>query len=145
ATRNLEIHVVAPEETPMQAVLGQELGAFLRSLHEEHRVHFHMGQTLTQIDDQSVTLTDGSRLDAELVVFGVGGRPNVQLAQPAGLAVDRGVIVDEYLRTSAEGIWAAGDIARWPDPYSGAQIRVEHWVVAERQGQTAAKNMLGRG
>jgi NADPH-dependent 2,4-dienoyl-CoA reductase/sulfur reductase-like enzyme/nitrite reductase/ring-hydroxylating ferredoxin subunit len=131
--REVEVDVFAPEEIPLARIMGDEVGAFVQRLHEEHGVRFHLGKPVKSVDE----------IPADFVIMGGGVRPNTQLAEAAGLKVDNGIVVDEMLQTSAPGIYAAGDAARFPDRFSGRSIRVEHWAVAETQGQTVARNMLG--
>jgi len=142
--RGLVVHVVAPDRLPLERILGPDIGAFVRDLHESHGVAFHLGQTARTIGAGAVTLNNGDTVPADLVVAGVGVRPNSDLAALAGLEVDNGVVVDEYLQTTDPNVFAAGDVARYPDPRAGHGMRVEHWVVAQRMGQTAARNILGR-
>ena len=142
--RGVEVHAVGPDPLPLGRLLGPAMGTFIRDLHQEHGVVFHLEHTVREVQADAVVLDDGTRLSAELVVAGVGVRPNVELAVQAGLAVDQGILVDEWLETSASGIFAAGDVARWLEPRRDERVRVEHWVVAERMGQTAARNIMGR-
>ena len=141
--RGLDVHVVGRDFIPMRRVLGERAGEFLRRLHESRGTVFHLGKTIAHIAGRTVALSDGTTLEADLVVIGAGVRPVDELARAAGIATNNGVTVDDYLMTSADGIYAAGDIATWPDRRSGGRLRVEHWVVAQRQGATAARNMLG--
>ncbi len=142
--RGLEVHVVAPDHVPLGRILGEEVGAFLRKVHEDKGVRFHLGTKPKAIREGAVELENGETLAAELVVVGIGVRPRTSLAQAAGLVVENGVVVDTSLRTSADAVWAAGDVARFPDTRTGERVRIEHWVVAERHGQAAARAILGR-
>lgn len=142
--RNVHVDVVAPDRIPMERILGREIGTVIRRLHEEHGVQFHLPSKVRSLSDHQVVLELNEMLDADLVVVGIGVRPSLGLAEQAGIALDRSITVDKYLRTSVPGIFAAGDVARWPDPHTEQKVRVEHWVVAERQGRTAARNMTGQ-
>jgi 3-phenylpropionate/trans-cinnamate dioxygenase ferredoxin reductase subunit len=142
--RNVAVTVVAPDALPLGRVLGDALGKAVQKLHEAHGVEFQLGRRPIAISEHAVKLDDGSELAADLVIVGIGVKPELALAEAAGLTVDRGVLVDQYLRTSAPDVYAAGDMARFPDASSGENIRVEHWVVATRQGETAALNILGK-
>jgi apoptosis-inducing factor 3 len=143
--RKLEVTVVGPETVPLARVMGEEVGRFVRALHEEHGVRFQLGRSAKSIGEKSITLDDDSTLEADVVVTGVGVTPRTELAEAAGLRTDNGILVDSELRASHADVFAAGDVARYPDPISGKLARIEHWVLAERQGQAAARSLLGRG
>jgi len=142
--RNVDVSVVAPEDIPLARIMGDDVGRFVQRLHESHGVRFFLGTGVKSIDRDAVVTANGDRLTSNFVVIGAGVRPNTQLAESAGLKVENGIVVNEFLETSAPGIYAAGDVARFPDRFTGNTIRVEHWVVAEQQGQAAARNMIGQ-
>jgi len=143
--RGLEVDVVSLDRFPLERVLGEELGRFVQKLHEDRGVRFHLATSARASGPQGIELADGRSLPTDLIVLGVGVRPRTDLAEKAGLRTDNGIVVDSFLRTSAAGIWAAGDSARYPEPRLGTSVRIEHWVVAQRQGQAAARDMLGLG
>jgi len=146
-TREIEVHVVAPEDIPLANIFGEQIGGRIKKTHEENGVAFHLGETVKEFAGQErvreVVLSGGSRLKADLVVIGVGIRPAVEFLEGSGLVREGSVAVNGRLETSAEGIFAAGDIALVPDGRSGEPRRVEHWVEAGRQGMHAARCMLG--
>lgn len=141
--RELDVAIVSPDAVPFERTLGVEVGRFFQALHEMNGVAFHLGRTGVALDDGTLRLDDGHALDAEFLLAGIGVRPRTALAAEAGLNPERGVQVDAFLETNVPGIYAAGDIAAYPDPLSERRLRIEHWVVAERQGQAVAANMLG--
>jgi len=142
--RNLAVDVVSRDRVPLAQVMGEQVGRFVQKLHEDKGVRFHLEAELRAIHEHDVELAS-PRLPADLVVLGVGVKPRTDLAQRAGLEVDNGIVVDAHLRASAAEVWAAGDVAKYPEARLGTRIRVEHWQAAERQGQAAARDMLGLG
>jgi NADPH-dependent 2,4-dienoyl-CoA reductase/sulfur reductase-like enzyme/nitrite reductase/ring-hydroxylating ferredoxin subunit len=141
--RGLSVDVIAPEAHPLEKVFGRELSDLVLGAHAGKGVRLHLSAKVARIDDKQVVLQGGESVAADIVVVGIGVEPRLRLAEAAALSLDRGVQVNSRLQTSDPDIFAAGDIARWPDRHTGENIRVEHWVVAQRQGQLAAANMLG--
>jgi 3-phenylpropionate/trans-cinnamate dioxygenase ferredoxin reductase subunit len=133
---------------PLERVLGPEVGSIYRDLHIEHGVRMHLGVGIESVRGSSgveeVRLADGTTLPAGAVIVGVGVLPRTELAETAGLDIDNGIVTDEYLATSAAGIYAAGDVANTWYPFYGRHIRLEHWSAALNQGPVAAMNMLGK-
>jgi NADPH-dependent 2,4-dienoyl-CoA reductase/sulfur reductase-like enzyme len=141
--RKIEVHVVAPDRRPLERVLGPELGDFIRGFHEQHGVVFHLGRKAEGLTRNGIVLEGGERLEANFIVAGVGVRPATALAEQAGLRVEHGIVVDAYLETARQGVFAVGDAARWPNPRGGGLVRIEHWVLAQRQGQAVARTIVG--
>ena len=146
--RDVEVEVVAPDEVPLERVVGAEVGRMIQGVHEERGVRFRLGRKASGFQGRSLALDDDSAVDADLVVAGIGVAPRTTLARQAGLAMASedeggGVRVDARLETSAPSVYAVGDVASYPDPHVGRRIRVEHWVHAERQGQHVARVLMG--
>lgn len=145
--RNLDVHVIAPDQVPLERILGHEVGLFLLQLHKDKGVHFHLGQgcSAKTYDGHSLLLENGESITADLVIAGIGAIPETELAEKAGLRVDNGILVNKKLQTSIPNHYAAGDVARypWSNKKNNETDRIEHWVHAQRQGQAAAANMLG--
>ena len=136
--------VLEPQPGALQDQLGPELGAVFADLHRSHGVDFRFGERAAEFRPGMVITSAGAEVPADLFVVGIGAAPNDRLAAAAGLEVDNGVLTDEYLRTSDENIFAAGDVANSFNPLLGRQVRVEHWANALNGGPAAARSMLGQ-
>jgi NADPH-dependent 2,4-dienoyl-CoA reductase/sulfur reductase-like enzyme len=149
-SRGCEVTVISPDPVPLGKVLGEEMGRYVQRLHEDHGVRFLL-RTVTRaifenrVETEPANSSQARFVDAGLVVIGVGVSPTTSLANEAGIKTGNGVAVDEMLRTSAPDVFAAGDVALYPEPVSGQPARIEHWVIAQRQGQAVARAMLGLG
>jgi 3-phenylpropionate/trans-cinnamate dioxygenase ferredoxin reductase subunit len=147
--RGCDVTILEMAQLPLERVLGAELGAIYRDIHTDHATEFIGGAAVEAIEGDSrvaaVRLAGDRRIEADFVVVGVGVEPRTELARAAGIDTENGILVDEYLQTSAPGIFAAGDVANAQHPFYGTRIRVEHWANALNQGPAAARNMLGRG
>jgi NADPH-dependent 2,4-dienoyl-CoA reductase/sulfur reductase-like enzyme/nitrite reductase/ring-hydroxylating ferredoxin subunit len=141
--RKIDVHVVAPDRRPLERVLGPEVGEFIRGLHEQHGVVFHLGRKASSLTRGGIMLEGGERLDTDFIVAGIGVRPTTALAEQARLRVEKGIVVDAHLETATKGVFAVGDAARWPNPRGGGLVRIEHWVLAQRQGQAVARTIVG--
>jgi 3-phenylpropionate/trans-cinnamate dioxygenase ferredoxin reductase subunit len=146
--KGLEVTVLEMAPVPLERVLGATMGEVLAALHRERGVDLVTGDAIERFEGsrrvERVVSSSGKAIDCDFAVVGVGIEPAVELAQEAGLAVDNGIVVDEYCETSVPGIYAAGDVANAYHPVLGRRLRVEHWNNAQKQGQAAAKNMLGK-
>jgi 3-phenylpropionate/trans-cinnamate dioxygenase ferredoxin reductase component len=143
--KGLEVTLIEQASAPLEGVLGRELGEIYGAIHRDHGVEVLTGTAVEAIEAGRVVLGGGRAIECEHVVVGVGVAPRTELAEAAGLAVDNGILVDERLRTSAEGVFAAGDVANAQHPLLGTRLRVEHWHNALEQGPAAARSMLGGG
>ena len=141
------VTVVEPQAAPLLGVMGEQVGGWFADLHRSHGVTFRFGEGIERLEGtgrvETVVTTAGERLPADVVVVGVGITPNTGLAEGAGLDVDNGVVTDAALRTSGDGVWAAGDVANWASTALGTHVRVEHWANANDGGLAAGRSMAG--
>ena len=145
----LDVTLLVSGDLPLEHVLGPEVAPIFDELHRSHGVDLRYRTTAVELTGRhgtvtGVMLSDGTRIDADMIIVGVGVAPRTELAAAAGLKIDNGIVVDEHLRTSDPDIFAAGDIAQTYSPRLGRHIRVEHWANARRQGAVAARAMLGQ-
>ena len=144
-----EVTLIEPQAAPLMGVLGEQIGTWFADLHRSHGVTLRLGEGVERLEGEdgkvtTVVTSSGERLPADTVVIGVGIRPNTRLAEEAGLEVDNGIVVDEALRASAEGVYAAGDVANWYNPTLETRLRVEHWANAQDGGYAAGQSIVGK-